>query len=86
MAKTKFINPDNFFVSPDILQNQPLIHLSGTSRLHIENHKGIIEYSPTLVRVDTTCGIFYVHGRELLVKEIDTTNILVFGEIKSMNY
>ncbi len=86
MSKAKFFSYGNFIISPDVLQNKPLIHLSGDARLHIENHKGIIEYSPTLVRVDTSCGIFYVHGEELLVKEIDTTNILVFGQIKSVGY
>ena len=84
--RSKFFERGAFLISPDVIQSGPLIHLSGDQRLHIENHKGIIEYTPELVRVDSAAGIIFVKGRELLVNEIDTTNILVFGQIESVGY
>ena len=68
------------------MQNQPLLHMSGDTRIHIENHKGIIEYSPDLVRISTSCGVLRIYGKEMLLKELDDTNILVLGRISGLEY
>lgn len=70
----------------DVLKSMPIFHLWSNSTVHVENHQGIIEYSDILVRINTKCGIMYIHGKDMLIKEIDNSSILIFGKIDSIGY
>lgn len=75
---------NNFTLDIDVLRNSTLIHIQDNIRIHIENHKGIIEYSTQKVRINTQKGIMQIWGNDLLIKEIDMTDILVFGKIDTV--
>lgn len=70
----------------DVLKSMPIFHQWSNSTIHVENHQGIIEYSDKLVRIDTKCGIMYICGKDMLIKEIDSCSILIFGKIDSIGY
>jgi sporulation protein YqfC len=77
---------NNFTLDMDVLRNATLIHVQDNIRVHVENHKGIIEYSVDKVRINTRNGVVSIVGSDLYLKEIDMTDILVFGKIKSIVY
>lgn len=77
---------DNFTLGNDVLRNATLLHVLDNIRIHVENHKGIIEYSVDKIRINTKKGIIHITGNDLYLKEIDMTDILIFGRIRSIKY
>ncbi len=65
----------------DIVMDFPRITLIGNLQLYIENHKGMIEYSDSKIRVNTKSGVISITGKNFLIKTIVTEEIIIYGEI-----
>lgn len=70
----------------DVILDLPKIVLVGNIQLFIENHRGIIEYSPELVRVSTGEGEVIVTGEQMVLRNILPDELLVEGKIKSLSF
>lgn len=70
----------------EIVLNMPKLTMLGTGDLIIENYKGIVEYDEGLIRVNTTSGIIKVSGTRIFIKEITLENILIYGDISSLEF
>ncbi|MCT4621200.1 MAG: sporulation protein YqfC [Marinisporobacter sp.] len=70
----------------DIMLDLPRITLLGDLQLYIENHKGIIEYSETRIRVNTKSGVIRITGKDLSIKTIVTEEIIIGGQIKNIEF
>lgn len=70
----------------EIVLNMPKLTMLGNGDLIIENYKGIIEYDEDVVRVNTTAGIIKVQGVEIYIKEITAENIMIYGNILSLEF
>ncbi|MBA1337180.1 MAG: hypothetical protein HPY66_3616 [Firmicutes bacterium] len=70
----------------DVVLDLPKTTLVGNLQLYIENHKGIIEYSSSIVRVNTKTGILVVTGRKLVIKTIVLEEIIITGEIDRVEF
>lgn len=70
----------------EIMLNLPKISLIGQIQLIIENHKGIIEYTPTQIRVNSNSGIIKIQGTGLYIKTIVKEEIIVTGEISAFEF
>ncbi|QZY56550.1 sporulation protein YqfC [Crassaminicella profunda] len=70
----------------DIMLDLPRITLLGKLQLYIENHKGIIEYSDTRIRVNTKSGVIRITGRELSIKTIVTEEIIICGQVENIEF
>lgn len=70
----------------DIVMDVAKITLIGNNQVSIENHKGIIEYSDDVIRVNTGCGILSMEGSHLCIKTILPEEITITGEISGLNY
>lgn len=68
----------------DIVLNIPRITLTGKIAVFLENHKGIVEYSSELVRVNTPIGTVVIRGEDLLIKTIIADEITIEGKIRSV--
>lgn len=75
-----------FELPKDIVLDVSKVIIIGTGQVTIENHKGIIEYSEELIRVNTGSGIMKLSGRNLIIKYIFQEEITITGEIQSINY
>lgn len=73
-------------VQKDILKNEPILHVVGTNRIDIENHRGIIEYTDRKIRIESKIGMIIISGRDLLISEIDKYTISIFGKLDSIVY
>lgn len=73
-------------IPQDIVLDLPRITMLGNKQLLIENHKGIIEYTSSLVRVKLNQGELYVHGHNLLLGNLQTEQILIEGTIAEVKY
>ncbi len=70
----------------DIILGIPKITMVGNLQLFIENHKGILEYTDTYIRINTKSGILQISGRNLLLKNIIYEEIIIVGEIIQMEF
>lgn len=70
----------------EVVLNLPKLTMVGDGSLVIENYKGIIEYDDKRVRVNTGSGIVKINGERLLIKEITSEDIMIDGEIRSIEF
>lgn len=73
-----------FELPEDVMLHMPVMHLTGAQKLHVENHRGLIEYTTERLRIRTTMGEVVVTGKDMLVKEIGKDDILVLGTVQNV--
>ncbi|VBB06086.1 sporulation protein yabp/yqfc [Lucifera butyrica] len=73
-------------IPEDIVLDLPRITMLGNKQLLIENHKGIIEYTSSLVRVKLSQGELIVNGSELMLGNLQIEQILIEGLIGTLKY
>lgn len=60
----------------------PRLMLAGGRRAMIENHTGILEFTPSCVRLMTRQGVLAIRGTALLLTQIRPDALTVRGEIQ----
>ena len=73
-------------LTKDEMLNLSRITMTGQLEVFIENHKGIIEYDPKVVRVNTLTGVIAIKGEKLFIKDIIHDEITIEGLIKGMEF
>lgn len=75
---------DFFELPKEVVLDLPQVSLIGNGFLRIENHRGIVEYLPDVIRVSASRGEMTIRGRKLVIRSILPEEILVSGEILSI--
>lgn len=70
----------------DVVQDLPRLVLTGNRRLVMENHKGVIEYTPTLLRLNTSKGEVRVQGKSLMLVSILREELWIEGDIEQVEF
>ncbi len=70
----------------DIMLGLPKVTMIGKLEIYIENHKGIIEYSKEIIRINTSLGVLKITGKEMNIKNIITEEVSIIGEIISVEF
>lgn len=70
----------------DVVLDLPKIIMVGNMQLFIENHRGIIEYTPEGVRVSIGEGEINVRGENLMLRNILPDELCVEGKIQSLSF
>lgn len=70
----------------EVALDLPKIVMVGDVQIFIENHKGIIEYSPEKVRIRTSLGELAVLGENLFLRHIVMEEIILEGKINGVLY
>lgn len=73
-------------IPQDIVLDLPRITMLGNKQLLIENHKGIIEYTPSLIRIKLSQGELIVNGSNLALGNLQVEQILVEGIVRDITY
>ena len=68
----------------EVTLDYPKITLMGDEGLTVENHKGLIEFSQTVIRLNTKIYILKVSGENLDIKNISEDEIEIFGRITAL--
>ncbi len=77
---------DAWGVPKDVIMNIPRLTISGDKEIYIENHKGILEYTDTEIRISTTMGIVRVCGKNLVIDRIRLEDIVISGCFSRVEY
>ncbi|MCX7903785.1 MAG: sporulation protein YqfC [Caloramator sp.] len=77
---------DAFDIPEEIVLDVPAIKIVSNNKIIIENHKGIIEYGKTNVRINSKIGIVALKGDNFVIKYITQEEILLEGEIELVEF
>ena len=77
---------DNFNRAKELLVENPKVEVRGNKEVLVENHKGIIILTDTLVRIKTKIGILNIHGSKFNLLFMEGATIVIAGEFVSLNY
>ena len=58
----------------------------GRGRLCIENYRNIIEYTDSLIRIQTKTGRIHIIGRNLVIAYFRDDGMCIVGEIGTIEY
>ncbi len=76
---------ERFALPPEAFGTVPGVSISGTSRVLVENHKGLLSYSLEVIDISTGKGLIRVRGENLLIRAMDRGSILISGRIMSVD-
>jgi sporulation protein YqfC len=68
----------------DTIIDWPHMTLSGNKNLTISNHRGVIEYDQTLVRVNTRFGELRISGSGLTLVSALKDEVIIEGKINQL--
>lgn len=71
-------------IPEDTLLNLPKITMIGNTKVLIENHMGVIEYTPQKLRIGVSFGEVVIIGREFFLKNILSDELSLKGRIESI--
>ena len=66
------------------LVSLPLVEVTGQSRVLIENHKGILAYTPTEIQIGVSYGCIIVNGDDLQIIQMSKAQLVICGRIESV--
>jgi sporulation protein YqfC len=65
----------------DVVLDLPRITMIGGFQLTVENHRGVLHFSPQLLRLAMDDGIMEVTGQDLVIRNIGAEEVYVEGKI-----
>ncbi|GAB6138337.1 sporulation protein YqfC [Halanaerobaculum tunisiense] len=75
-----------FDLPRDVVLNLPRISLIGNLKLQVENHRGIIKYTPELIKIRAYRGSLLITGKELIIDQLREEEIIVMGKISDISF
>lgn len=77
---------DLFDLPEELLLDVPQIRVSGKEYVFVDNHKGIVEYQNTRIRLDTSAGTLLIKGDGLVLKQLGMERLTIHGVIHAVEY
>lgn len=69
---------------PDVLTDLPRLLWLGGDSMTLENHRGIVEYTPRLVRIRVRHGQVIVEGANLEIERMTDADISLRGDVTAV--
>ncbi|WP_058301884.1 sporulation protein YqfC [Gorillibacterium timonense] len=73
-------------VPEDVVHDLPRITMIGNRQLYIENHRGVLNFTPTELHLDLTAGQLRIEGKELVIRAILPEEVFIEGTIQTIHY
>lgn len=70
----------------EVVLNISKMTMIGNQEILIENYKGVVEYSTTLIRINTGNHLLKITGKNLSINEITSEDIKISGLISSLEF
>lgn len=70
----------------DLVLDIPKLTLVGRNELYLENHRGIIQYNPRLLRLNLSRGFLEIEGQDLEIRALMPEELHITGEIVSVRF
>ncbi|WP_252225834.1 sporulation protein YqfC [Caldicoprobacter algeriensis] len=86
LQEVKTTVSEMFELPKDIMLNLPRISMIGNNQMLVENHRGVIEYTPQKIRLNSTIGVIRVEGQDMNLKNIAADDVMITGVIKLVEF
>ncbi len=70
----------------EVTLNLPKINIVGNNQVYVQNHRGIIEYTSQRIRLNSTIGIIRMLGNNMVIKNIEKSEITITGCFISIEF
>lgn len=77
---------DTFDLPGEVLIGMPKLTITGNRRLHIECHKGILEYDRCLIIVNGGSVLVKIRGEDLEICSMSAEELLIMGFVVSVEF
>ena len=77
---------NNLKLPADILVGAPILTATGKNQLCLENYKGIIEYTGSIIRVQTKVCKINIEGKDLNIEYFTEEEMRISGIINAIRY
>ena len=82
----KEVIADFFELPHEVLLDLPRISLVGNVQLYIENHRGVISYDESQIRLSVKSGEIIISGERLEIENLLAEELLIKGVIENLAY
>lgn len=88
MSKNFFKNriSDAVSIPKDVILGVPIVRMIGQEEFYIENYRGILEYTDTVIRIQTKIGQIHLSGKRMEILYYTNDEMKVVGRIEKMEY
>lgn len=70
----------------EVVVDLPKVTLMGRLEAIVENHRGVLELHPTVVRLRTASGTLTVTGSSLVLGELSASRVSIRGTVDGIHY
>ena len=77
---------DKLSLPKDVILDLPRISVCGDREIYIVNHKGIMEYNDSSIRIKTDKEVVHINGSELRIIVLKSDRMVINGVFESVNY
>lgn len=70
----------------DISMDLPKIIVIGNREITVENHKGIVAFENSVVKINSRAGIITIKGRNFEILFIGETSMTISGTFEGISY
>ncbi|CAG9619358.1 sporulation protein YqfC [Sutcliffiella rhizosphaerae] len=77
---------NNMELPADVMMDLPRITMIGQIHIYIENHRGLLKFSDTEIRLMLKQGQLLVKGNSFVIRTILPEEILLEGKIDQVTY
>ena len=77
---------ENLRIPQDVLSGAPILTVTGTNQLCLENYKGIIEYTGEMIRIQTKNCRIHIEGTKLNIDYFTDDEMRISGKISRIEY
>lgn len=71
---------------PDVMMDLPRITMVGQLHIYIENHRGLLAFTDTELRLLLKHGQLQIKGNQFVIKTILPEEIMLEGRIEQVTY
>lgn len=86
MKNIKELFAEKMSLPKDVVLDLPRVSICGDKEIFIENHKGIMEYTSSCVRIKTNDGIAHIYGEGLRIIILESDRMVINGEFLRVEY
>ena len=72
---------EKFQVPKDVALGLPIVRMIGQQELFVENYRGLLEYTDSMIRIQTKLGQIHITGKQLKITHYDSDEMKIKGII-----
>ncbi len=77
---------DIFDLPGEALMGEPRVTVTGTGKLHLENHRGLVEYGTERVVANVRGGMVKITGEGLTVAAMSDLELVLRGTVRTVEF